>query len=414
MNGRNGLYRPTVDIPMLREAIRLRGDWLDYGLSTAPADRRAAEGAISGLYRLLNREPPRFVWVESPGAMLAADPPLEPSVPDVALRAAITSRPDAAPPPVAAQFASLVWSLRKTLDQRIDQRFGLRALPFRRPDPAAARIQSPGSALRDGFDGGRLLEITVGDSLRGSVHDSVRAPLRRAFAHQGGGPSDLAWFGQHDSHWIARYDILARLGLLRVPTVVRHQLDLWTVLARSCGWWWPGEDVCVVSERPGAVHSEPIPNDAHGGIRLHRDDGPAVVFTDGWCVHVLHGTHVPAWVVSAPTVDRITAERNVEVRRTAIERIGWDTYIDRAGLRLASVAPDPGNPGFSLRLYDSPSVEWGAPTRVLLAVNGSVERDGRRRRYGLTVPASFDDPIAAAGWSYGLTGELYAQLARRT
>ena len=51
---------------------------------------------------------------------------------------------------------------------------------------------------------------------------------------------------------------------------------------------------------------------------------------------------------------------------------------------------------------------------MLLAVNGSVERDGRRRRYGLTVPASLDDPVAAAGWTYGLSAEQYSLLLRRT
>jgi len=51
---------------------------------------------------------------------------------------------------------------------------------------------------------------------------------------------------------------------------------------------------------------------------------------------------------------------------------------------------------------------------VLPAVNGSIERDGRRRRYGLAVPRSVDDPVAAAAWPYGLSAAQYAQLARRT
>ncbi|GAA2858273.1 hypothetical protein GCM10020220_054280 [Nonomuraea rubra] len=51
---------------------------------------------------------------------------------------------------------------------------------------------------------------------------------------------------------------------------------------------------------------------------------------------------------------------------------------------------------------------------MLVAVNGSVERDGRRRRYGLTVPGHFTDPLAAAGWTYGLSAEQYSRLLRRT
>jgi hypothetical protein len=85
-----------------------------------------------------------------------------------------------------------------------------------------------------------------------------------------------------------------------------------------------------------------------------------------------------------------------------------------AGLQLVAAAPDPGNPGAKLCLYDLPRQVWGTRSRVLLVVNGSVEPDGTHRRYGLSVPAVIDDPVAAAGWSYGLTGPQYAQLARRT
>ena len=79
-------------------------------------------------------------------------------------------------------------------------------------------------------------------------------------------------------------------------------------------------------------------------------------------------------------------------------------------LRTAvATAPDPGNPGSELRLYD-----MRKETRVLLAVNGSVERDGHRRQYGLTVPGFLNDPVDAAGWTYGLSAEQYSLLVRRT
>jgi hypothetical protein len=169
-----------------------------------------------------------------------------------------------------------------------------------------------------------------------------------------------------------------------------------------------------MAERPVEVHTEPLPGSVHGGLRLHRDDGPAVRFADGTAVHVLHGTHVPEWVIVGPTVERIHAEANVEIRRSAIERLGWDTYVAQAHLRHVATAPDPGNPGAELRLYDAPRQTWGRRARLLLVVNGSVEPDGSHRRYGLGVPAHFEDPVAAAGWCYGLSGELYRRLARRT
>jgi hypothetical protein len=51
---------------------------------------------------------------------------------------------------------------------------------------------------------------------------------------------------------------------------------------------------------------------------------------------------------------------------------------------------------------------------VLLVTNGSAERDGTRRRYGLPVPVDVPDAVAAAAWTYGLRREQYARMARRT
>jgi hypothetical protein len=169
-----------------------------------------------------------------------------------------------------------------------------------------------------------------------------------------------------------------------------------------------------MTERPVVLHTEPAPASEHGQLRLHREDGPAIGFADGYGQHVLHGTPVPAWVVTGPTVEAIHREPNIEVRRTAIERIGWDAYLDQARLSPVAARADPGNPGARLRLYDLPAAAGARPARNLLAVNGSPEPDGRHRQYGLTVPADIDDPVAAAAWTYGLTAAQYAELARRT
>jgi hypothetical protein len=225
------------------------------------------------------------------------------------------------------------------------------------------------------------------ESIAGMIRAEVRTTVERLGLH---------WAGQLDD---------------AVPDL--SEQNPWVTLARSCGWWWPRDHLCVLSERMSALHTEPIP-DGGGQLRPHSNEGPAIEYSDGWTVHAWHGTRVPSWVIEAPTIDRIGAESNVEVRRCAIERIGWGAFIDRAGLRLVSQAADPGNPGAELLLYDLPYQRWGTPTRLLLAINGSVERDGTRRRYGLRVPPWFDDPLDAAGWTYGLTGIQYARLQRRT
>lgn len=52
--------------------------------------------------------------------------------------------------------------------------------------------------------------------------------------------------------------------------------------------------------------------------------------------------------------------------------------------------------------------------RLLMCTNGTAERDGTRRSYGLKVPAHVSDPVEAAAWTAGLSKDQYAQMARRT
>jgi hypothetical protein len=320
--------------------------WLSHALSTQPADRAAAEDAITGLYALLNRPRPEFVWVDSPAAAVQLVPPPELSIPDY-------------PPALENELASLVFELRQRL-------------PPQGNDP-----------LR------RLVRESITGMIRGALPDRI----------------GLAWFGQHDAHYSARFAQLTQAG----PAARRH-MELWAEITRSCGWWWPREGRCVIAERPSVIRLE----DNGGETRLHSADGPAVLYRDGWAVHAWHGTRVPSWVIDGPTVELVAAERNIEVRRCAIERWGWAEFITEAGLDLVGTSADPGNPGCELRLYDLPYKQWGSPTRLLLAINGSLERDGTRRQYGLRVPPWFEDPVDAAGWSYGLTGAQYALLQRRT
>ena len=170
---------------------------------------------------------------------------------------------------------------------------------------------------------------------------------------------------------------------------------------------WPHERVAILTERPTAIRRDP-----QG--RLHADAGPALTWADGYAQHWWHGTAVPedfwTWDLS-----RVLAERNAEVRRCGIERHGWDAVTDR--LTLVDEADDPGNPGQRLELYDlgaDLADLYPEPARILLCTNGTVERDGTRRRFGLPVPAAHTDPVAAAADLYGWPVEAYRRLEVRT
>ncbi|WP_433330328.1 DUF6745 domain-containing protein [Spirillospora sp. CA-294931] len=398
----------TRDLERLDRAFTLRDEWLGHALSTDPADRPAAEAAIGELYRLIGRKPPRFVWAESPHAAAAALPP-DRKLPDLRDPFAPSRYADW---PAATLLATEMAALRRRLDRRAGSKW---PRPSWRFGPGLASYPTPHEALRNGVDLADLLNTVVAGALRVSVLDGIGKPLRTTLTEEVEDPLHFTWYGQHEAYWVAHYDTYRRLRLAApYGPPDDHRLDQWMTLVRSCGWWWPGDEVCVVVERPAAVHTESLPAGREGELRLHNAKDKAVQYTDGWGIYSVNGTRVPEWVLTDPTPERIAAEPNIEIRRCAIERLGWDAYIERAGLALVATAADPGNADCELRLYDLPPEPWQAPSRVLLAINGSRERDGRRRRYGLSVPGEIDDPIAAAGWSYGLTGDQYAQLLRRT
>src|SRR5262249_54887682 len=208
-------------------------------------------------------------------------------------------------------------------------------------------------------------------TLVNSIENSIRRPVRDEMLARSGPPPGLSWYGQHEV-WPAVLDVLRRSRSIRTSSVQAEQLELWTSLGRSCGWWWPLDDVCVVVERPLVVRTEARPGPDHAGVRLHCSDGPAIAYPDGFRVHSWHGTRAPDWVITDPSPDRIAKESNVEVRRSAIERIGWDRFLDEAEVDLLGSAPHPGNPGCELRLYHVPPASWGRAVRLLVAQNGPI------------------------------------------
>ncbi|WP_106403487.1 DUF6745 domain-containing protein [Actinocorallia populi] len=372
----------SADSERWREAAAIRDEWLEWALCSLPADRAAAEAAISELYRLVGHAPPEFVWVGSPAEALSLVPPWPPLH-------LINSAPRRDGQPVAGRLAALVYETRFALDAQISPQadlaanVGWRGLPTRRisDDPVFREVSEP---------------------LRTVVRDGIVSPLR---AEAGAPRPDLAWRGQHDAYWVAHYDAWLRIGDVSCLPGERLPFDLFAVLARSCGWWWPLDGRCVVAERTSVVRVEKAPGGG-SAVRPHAEDGPALAFPDGWGLHSWHGTRVPAWVVNGPTGELISREANVEVRRCAIERIGWDAYLEQVAPLLLAKASDPGNPGCELHLYDQP----GDLPRLLVVVSGSVERDGTRRRYGLSVPRHHDDPLTAAAWTCGLSAECHSRL----
>ncbi len=268
----------------------------------------------------------------------------------------------------------------------------------------------------------------VHDAVHSAVHDAVRDAVRDAV---GGavtkGARDAifqSWYyrlwGNLYPWWQAYHSYFRDICGLQLDGDLWDRARAYEETALSAGWWWPHKEFVIVCDRPAELHLEQIGPRGWGSHRLHNATGPAIAWRDGYALHYWHGVRVPADLIDGKwTTTDILRERNAEIRRCAIEHMGWDRFIAEAGLtRIGPTAADPGNPGYHLALYEVPEAEDGEPlfeepVNVLLAVNGSVERDGTRRQFGLTVPSHILDPIEAAAWTYGITSHEYRQLEAR-
>jgi hypothetical protein len=257
-----------------REAVVIRREWLESGLSTQPADRLAAERSLTAIYARIARPQPRFEWVDSPDKAL----PLIVGLPtlDELYRWIREPRP-AGTPPLASDLAMVVSRLRGALSEGVvhadPELSPVRRAKTKEPWPELPPLQ----ALDTGVPLGVVLHQGVRTALHRSLAHGFFLPVRAALA--GAGPVPVCWYGQQDASWVAYYDALYRLGLAHYRPDETDHLAQWATLVRSCGWWWPGEDLCVVVERPRTVHTEPVPGTWHDEVRLRHG---GVEYRDGW------------------------------------------------------------------------------------------------------------------------------------
>lgn len=197
----------------------------------------------------------------------------------------MSARPPAGAPPLASDIAAGLSQLRSALSAGAAEPFADRA-PMKRPkDKPWPRLPAQ-EALAAGLPFLELLRQGVYEALFRSLAEAIYLPLRAELGvsrepGSAGTGLPVGWYGQQDAAWIAHLDVLRRLGI--VPGVRSPAFDAWVTLARSGGWWWPGEDRCVVVERPVVIRTAPLPGGLHDEVQLHRDHGkPAVEYRDGW------------------------------------------------------------------------------------------------------------------------------------
>jgi len=337
-----------------------RDMWLQIGLSTELADRAEAEAGAREAYAIAGLDQPEaIIWLDSP---------MEGAIGAWMLASSLAEE---------AAAGTVAIGTGEDCDERYPEVW--------------ERVMA---VIGKGKDYPTFSEVWAGmiESARNGAKSAIREQVRSAA------------YGQHDAGWLSFNDYFRVV----VPVEGTEKLSGLIRVAKSCGWWWPFDRAIILTERPVALHLDPQQ-------RLHNADGPAIEYADGFALYSWHGTRVPAEMIRGEwDTTRILQEPNAEVRRSAIERLGWDEFVVAAELaQVGEVMDDPGNPGCTITLYDVPAVIYDEPVRVLICTNGTPERGGTRRKFGLTVPVECGTPIEAAAWGYDVSPEVYATLQRR-
>jgi len=154
-------------------------------------------------------------------------------------------------------------------------------------------------------------------------------------------------------------------------------------------------DFCMISDKP-----ELLLIDEQN--RPHCPDGPFCRWRDGSALYAFHGVRVPGWILESPesiTIEKIDKEKNMEIRRVMIERMGAERFIKESG----AIKQDASEQG---TLWRTAGGEDEDIVMVELK-NSTVEPDGSTKTYWLRVPPDTKTAREAVAWSFGMTADQY-------
>ena len=320
---------------------RWRREWFGIGSSTERADRPRAEKAISAMYERIGQPAPRFFWFDSP--------------------------------------ATAVLGISALKDEKFWGEAAKRV-------PAAV---TTGKRTRDSL--GDSLRDSLGASLRDSLGASLWASLRAT-----------RFWGSMESYWVAYYAFARDVLGVKYDAQKSSDLDLWSEVTKSCGWWWPYRGLVIVSEKPESVRWEAD----RERPRLHALDGPALRYRDGWEVYAVRGLRVPREAIMDPawlTVDRIEGEQNAELRRVYLDRYGHAKYLEDSKAILV-------HEDSCGQLYRR-ELPGDEPLQMVRVINSTPEPGGTRKVYWLRVPPSVGTAREGVAWTFAMDAERYHPVA---
>jgi len=175
----------------------------------------------------------------------------------------------------------------------------------------------------------------LGGQLRDQLRDQLWGQLWGQLRDQRIWNPNFLW-GSQDLYWIA-WGLFAKHIGVKLREDTDRRLGIMERISTQCEWWWPYENMVVVSERPKSVRFDTE-------RRLHCEDGPAVEYADGYAMYAWRGLRIPEeWVkVGPPPAKDILQIENTEQRRIACEMRGWHNILpELPGARLVDQHSNP-------------------------------------------------------------------------
>jgi hypothetical protein len=338
-----GLIRTQpLDAEQLKRLALYRQVWRNAILHTAPANREDVAENIGRLYRSLDCPPPGFVlWFDSPAEAAWAqcllhleqdqrffdsyrlqaskmfrfglEPARKRLLTMTGLRDWKVAQQSLVPPPKEADG----------LRPRVQYHWILTLLRTQgviRPPSMRSHLNSQSAGSDADEDVLREFREDVTGAFwncYGAGRSSRPIQLEEAALKIGGNVSDAVPMLPPLRHGeLASAEFLSRECGESIP----EALLALAAIVKETSIFWGFSTAMVLCDQPTEIH-----RDAKG--RLHREDGPALVYRDGWCVYALKGKRAdPLSFIEADKITFDLIQRNPEQKKLLVHRYGRDRY----------------------------------------------------------------------------------------
>lgn len=380
------------DITMDSAIVEHKKLWKEIALSVKPMDRAATKVAIEQAYVIGGVRPPSvIVWLGSPTAGAVAAATVSKIARSVYLNVVQNVKSDTAAKfteQLQAHSSPAMWreAKKKLVSDPQDKKYADLPDNLRL---ATRHWLAAGWALDGWYEddpGDKIMDILT---MQLPLEIAEKLPLTVTRGEIAETQTARCGLGAHEAHWLQLYDFARKNGFT-LP-----QIGPLCDLANHCGWFWPFEDFCIVSDRPKLIAIDKY-------SRLHNARGPAAQYRDGLRIYSWEGSCVPKRVIDFSqdmNAHDIENEPNIEVRRFMIDMYGLDRFILASGARKIHT-DETGSLYMKDMLDDEPIV-------LVEVINRSPEPDGHFKRYFLRVPPDIRTAREAVAWTFGLRPEHY-------